>query len=127
MDLGNAYGVLKKEKVQFVPEKLLDLYIQYHDMSLFVIVALHELLGHGTGKLFYTKDGVPNYDTEIVCPLTNQKVGCYKDGQTWNGVFGDISSGYEECKADAVAIYLSKNIKLIRAEGEALGVIWAWV
>jgi dipeptidyl-peptidase-3 len=45
VDLGNAYGVLKKEKVQYVKEDVLDDYIKYHDTSLFVIVALHELLG----------------------------------------------------------------------------------
>jgi dipeptidyl-peptidase-3 len=31
VDLGNAYGVLKKEKVQFVPENIIDKYIQYHN------------------------------------------------------------------------------------------------
>jgi dipeptidyl-peptidase-3 len=43
----------------------------------------------------------------MICPITGNKVGFYKDSQTWNGVFGDISSGYEECKADSVALYLS--------------------
>ena len=28
-------------------------------------------------------------------------------GETYSGVFGEVSSGYEECKADSVALFLS--------------------
>ncbi len=69
--------------------------------------------GHGSGKLFYMKNNVPNYDLGLLDPLTNSPVGRYKDNETWNGVFGEISSGYEECKADSVAIYLSINTYII--------------
>jgi dipeptidyl-peptidase-3 len=59
------------------------------------------------------KNNVPNYDLGLLDPLTNSPVGRYKDNETWNGVFGEISSGYEECKADSVAIYLSINTYII--------------
>jgi len=47
-----------------------------------VQVAIHELLGHGTGKLLYS------------------------EGQTYNGIFGSMASAYEECRAEAAGIYL---------------------
>lgn len=31
----------------------------------------------------------------------------YEANETWHSKFGDISSAYEECKADSVALYLS--------------------
>lgn len=80
VDLGNAYGVLKPERVQFVKPELLDDYVKYHEKSLFVIVALHELLGHGSGKLFYDKNGKLNFDANLIDPLTLKKVGYYKNG-----------------------------------------------
>jgi len=41
-----------------------------------VIVALHELIGHGAGKLFYeNKDGSLNFNKDnTINPLTGEKV-----------------------------------------------------
>jgi dipeptidyl-peptidase III len=64
-------------------------------------VALHELLGHGSGKLLYEK---PSF----VSPLDGKEItSFYQPNQTWSSVFGKIASFYEECKADSVALYLS--------------------
>ncbi len=110
VDLGNAYGEMKPERVLFTEENLKQLYVKYHQESLFVIVALHELLGHGTGKLFAKNaDGTFNFDYgKAINPLTNVLITTFYDhGETWHSKFGDLSGAYEECKADAVAIYLS--------------------
>ena len=42
-----------------------------------MIVALHELLGHGSGKLFYNKENKINFNKDLICPLTNKPVTCY--------------------------------------------------
>lgn len=49
--MGNAFGKPKKENVLFSKEDVVDLYVKYFKESLFVLVAIHELLGHGSGKL----------------------------------------------------------------------------
>lgn len=53
VDLQNAYGKTQKDQVQYLEEgSVLDSYVEHQNTALFVIVALHELLGHGSGKLF---------------------------------------------------------------------------
>ena len=53
VDLQNAYGEVTREKVQYLPLDEIDKYLSHQKEALFVIVALHELLGHGSGRLFY--------------------------------------------------------------------------
>lgn len=58
-------------------------------------VGVHELLGHGSGKLFQ-----PN-DQEMLSTLPNPLTGevgtinYYPTGATWDTTFGKIASGYE--------------------------------
>jgi dipeptidyl-peptidase III len=101
VNLGNAYGKPTKEGMQYVPEAEKDMHLEFYNPSLFVIVALHELLGHGSGKLY---DKLPEFNS----PLDDQPFTTYyKPNETWHSVFGEIASTYEECKADSVALYLS--------------------
>ena len=72
-------------------------------------VALHELIGHGSGKLFMEKkEGGLNFDPEQTFNLLNgEKVtSYYKNGESWNEKFGAISCSYEECRADTCGLYL---------------------
>lgn len=109
VDLGNCYPKPKAEYIQFVKPEDVELIAKYGNDALFVIVALHELLGHGTGKLFKkNKDGKFNFDTNLKHPLTGEPITkWYEDHETWGSKFGKLSSFYEECRADSVALYLS--------------------
>ncbi|KAK4033925.1 dipeptidyl peptidase III [Parachaetomium inaequale] len=59
-------------------------------------VVLHELLGHGTGKMMVeTEPGKYNFDNDSppINPLTGEPITCwYKPGQTWTGQFGDLAT-----------------------------------
>lgn len=83
--------------------------VRYSKESLTLIVALHELLGHGTGKLFQLNEaGEKNWDTDVVKnPFTGEEITtCYTASETWSQKFGKLHSGYEECRADSVALHL---------------------
>ena len=106
--MGNAYGKPNRENIRFIEGDDVELFMNYYKESLFVVVALHELIGHGSGKLFAKdKDGKLNYEN-VINPFTNQPVTTYYElNEHWHAKFGELSGAYEECKADAVALYLS--------------------
>lgn len=56
VNLGNVYPRPRKETIQFLVDGDKDMLVKYSKESLTLIVALHELLGHGTGKLFQLDD-----------------------------------------------------------------------
>ena len=71
--------------------------------------ALHELLGHGSGKLFTVdENGKYNFDKEnIINPLTKEKVNSfYLPGETYESKFSVFCRALEEGRADYIALYL---------------------
>lgn len=77
-------------------------------------VGIHELLGHGSGALF-----VRGQNDTMLATLANPITGvvgdltCYEQGATWDGTFGKIASGYEECRAECCGIYLSLETSVL--------------
>ena len=56
------------------------------------------------------KDGSFNFDEGVVNPLTGRPVDKFYDvGETWSSKFTTIAASYEECRAEAVAIYLRQG------------------
>ena len=119
VSLGNVLSAkAPNEAIPFLHPSDLPLYQSNRDQAFEVQVAIHELLGHGTGKLLQeTKPGQYNFD--INKPPTNPMTGkpCttyYKPSQTWGSVFGQISSSYEECRAECVAMVLSCDFEILK-------------
>ncbi|KAF2811393.1 peptidase M49, dipeptidyl-peptidase III [Mytilinidion resinicola] len=83
----------------------------------FITTAIHELLGHGTGKLLSENNsGNYNFDKQNppISPLNKKAVtSYYLPGQTWTSVFGKLAGTVEECRAILVSEYLMDNKELL--------------
>ncbi|KAI4236696.1 MAG: hypothetical protein LQ349_002382 [Xanthoria aureola] len=77
---------------------------RYH--AYYIWVVLHELLGHGTGRMMTEEHGKFSFDGSW-----------YRQGQTWTGVFGDLATTVDECRAELVGAYLMDNLELLALFG----------
>ncbi|KAJ7046776.1 aflatoxin-detoxifizyme [Mycena alexandri] len=104
------------EELTFVHPDDESLYNEWDARAFELQVANHELLGHGSGKLFQEDaDGKKNFSPDkVINPLTGKPISTwYKPGQTPDTVLGEVSSSMEECRAEAVALYLASNIEIL--------------
>ncbi len=74
-----------------------------------IYIAIHELLGHGTGNRHLRQEGDGSYNFDKSNPPTNLLAGqsiqtFYKKNQTVTSVFGDLEQTLNECRADCVAL-----------------------
>ena len=84
-------------------------------------VVLHELLGHGTGKMLVEDPrGKFNFDIDNppIDPLTSQPIeSWYGPGDTWTGRFEDLATTVDECRAELVGAYLMDDKELLSMFG----------
>merc|ERR1719264_656916 len=111
VNLGNVISSSYKaeKKTTFVNQEDHEILDKWRVKSFEVQVGLHELLGHGSGKLLMKKkDGTLNFDSGLENPLTGKPVeDFYEAGETYDSKFTSMGSSYEECRAEAVGLYLS--------------------
>lgn len=108
VSLGNVLSAnpkkqAKEEVITFVNQSLQEKFRKWRDDAFEVQVGLHELLGHGTGKLLQeTSPGVFNFDKEGHPEIKTY----YGPNETWGSLFGASAGSFEECRAELVALYL---------------------
>ncbi|XP_034250424.1 dipeptidyl peptidase 3 isoform X2 [Thrips palmi] len=123
VSLGNVIPTsFKGFRHQFLSEADVAMMDKFAVTAFEVNVGLHELLGHGSGKLFRKEGDQYNFDVEtVINPLTNSKVtSWYEAGDTYDSKFTSLGSAYEECRAECVGLYLSLNqdvLKIFGTEG----------
>jgi dipeptidyl-peptidase-3 len=122
VSLGNILSAkAPNEQIPFIKDADLATYQKYRDPAFEVQVGLHELLGHGCGKLLQeTAPGEYNFDfaNKPISPLSGQPITTwYKPGQTWGSVFGTIAASYEECRAECVAMALCCEFPILALFG----------
>jgi hypothetical protein len=109
------------EPAWFIAESERTTYLEHVDHSITFKIALHELFGHGTGKLLSELNpGKYNFDINnpLINPLTGQPIKTwYSQGQRTSSVFGEMDMSLEECRAEAVAAYLAFNEGILATMG----------
>jgi len=122
VSLGNVLSAkAPNEPIPFIRPEDDEVYRSQRDPAFEVQVGIHELLGHGCGKLLQeTQPGKYNFDVKNppVSPLTGEPIKTwYKPGQTWGSVFGATAGSYEECRAECVAMALSCDFEILKIFG----------
>ena len=122
VSLGNVLGAKEpNEPIPFIHPSDLTTYTENRDAAFEVQVGIHELLGHGTGKLLReTSPGNYNFDhsNPPISPVTNNPITThYAPDETYSSLFGDLASSYEECRAECVAMALSCDFEILKIFG----------
>jgi len=96
-------------------------YMKHAHIAWKLQITLHELFGHGTGKLLM-QNSSDDYNFDIsnppINPLTDKPVTTwYQPGETWNSVFGDIAASVDECRAETIGSFLMADKEILAIFG----------
>ncbi|OTB11462.1 hypothetical protein K445DRAFT_77692 [Daldinia sp. EC12] len=101
----------------FIDDSEVEMFQRHKYPAYYWWVVLHELLGHGTGKMMIEEPANTfNFDSADppINPLDGEPIRIwYKPGQTWTGQFGDLATTLDECRAELVGAYLMDDPELL--------------
>ncbi|KAI1462265.1 dipeptidyl peptidase III [Annulohypoxylon moriforme] len=105
----------------FIDDSEMEVFQKHKYPAYYWWVVLHELLGHGTGKMMIEEPANKfNFDptNPPINPLDGKPIeSWYKPGQTWTGEFGDLATTLDECRAELVGAYLMDDMELLALFG----------
>lgn len=124
MSLGNvlqaSYGASEKP-ANFILEQDQEPYKTLRGPAFDVQVGIHELLGHGSGRLYHQNSDETRafLEKKVAHPLTGEILTgpFYPELSTWDTTFGKIASNYEECRAECCGLYLSLEREVLSVFG----------
>jgi dipeptidyl-peptidase-3 len=94
------------QKLTFMQEEAIPDFIRLSGTTQILHVALHELYGHGSGKLLKAEDVVGKNIPDLLSP--GKIVETYwAEGETFQTVFGGWGPAFEECRAETTALHLA--------------------
>ena len=103
--------------VHMVDESERPMFQKYRFNAYYLWVVLHEILGHGTGKLLMeNSQGKFNFDPNEppLNPLTGKPIDSwYLPGQTWTSVFEDLATTVDECRAELVGAFMVSDADIL--------------
>ncbi|KAG5755673.1 hypothetical protein H9Q70_001741 [Fusarium xylarioides] len=95
---------------RFLSQNDIEVFEANRSLCFFLQLALHELIGHGCGKLFQeSESGSFNFDRHHMPknPFTDKHIGSwYGPGETPETAFSGIATAYIECLAEGIGLYL---------------------
>jgi dipeptidyl-peptidase-3 len=115
------------DKATFLRDEDQALFKELQGPAFAVQVGVHELLGHGSGRLLMeSAPGKLNFDPAACTdPLTNKPVAnWYKPGESWESKFTNLANPYEESRAEAVGVFLAGDptvLEIFGHKGERAG------
>ena len=127
VSLGNVlaagYSVAGDKPVSFLSAADQPLFKSLKSEAFEVQVGIHELLGHGSGKLFHQGTESAEAILGTPHPLGEGLVQgpFYAEGATWDSTFGKIASSYEECRAECAGLYLCDRSSVLEVFGHVAG------
>ncbi|CAO1439060.1 unnamed protein product [Diamesa serratosioi] len=121
LTLGNILSAHNDvEKYPFLSDEDQELMMKYKAKAFEVQVGLHELLGHGSGKLFeINEQGELNFDRKLVKnPLNGEPIDSwYEPGETFDSRFKAMGSSFEEARSEVVGLLLCSNREVMKIFG----------
>ena len=92
---------------EFLHPSMVDVYEEFTDVVESLATAAHELYGHGSVRLLKKEDVEGDKVPDLLTPGKFVHSFWPDDGTSYDVMFGSLSSGFEECRAETTAVYLT--------------------